>query len=151
MRWANDWFATMIRARSKKRPPPQAAPWRWLRSLDFLRCALILNVLCGALNAATTPPLPVHGGRHPTQCKLLIIQADTRRRIEAIRTLCPIAWALGHSVSYSAVVTLVLNGTALVRSARQAVRTRPRRSNSGGSGVRLGRRALDSCRDPRQG
>jgi len=27
--------------------------------------------------------------------------------MEAIRTLCPITWALGHSVPYSAVVTLV--------------------------------------------
>ena len=28
----------------------------------------------------------------------------------AIRTLCPMAWALGHSVPYSSVVTLVLKG-----------------------------------------
>src|SRR5437660_9316619 len=88
--WANDRLATRIRARRKKRPPPHAAPWRWLRSLDFLliRCALILIVLCGALSAATTPRLPVHEDRHPSQCKLLIMQVDTRRRMVAIRTLC---------------------------------------------------------------
>ena len=35
------------------------------------------------------------------------MQVDTSLRMAAIRTLCPINWALGHSVPYSAVVTLV--------------------------------------------
>ena len=106
--WANDWFATRIRARSNKRTPPHAAPWRSLRPFDFrFMCVSIVFVLCGARNAATTPPLPVHDGRHPTPCKLLIMQVDTSLRMAAIRTLCPISRALGHSVPYSAVVTLV--------------------------------------------
>src|SRR5437870_225141 len=58
-------------------------------------CVSIVFVLCGARNAATTPPLPVHDGRHPTLCKLLIMQVDTRLRMESIRTLCPIAWGVG--------------------------------------------------------
>src|SRR5713101_1104478 len=64
--WANDWFATRIRARSNKRTPPHAAPWRSLRPFDFLlRCALIVIVLCGVLM-----PLQLHH----FQCTMVAIR-----------------------------------------------------------------------------